>query len=49
MKNDRWYESLFGAPPPTNPARDINGLDRWKSHRSRPLVSDPESKSFLQA
>ena len=22
MKNDRWYESLFGAPPPANPARD---------------------------
>ncbi len=31
MKNDRWYESWFGAPPPANPARDTNGLDRWKS------------------
>jgi hypothetical protein len=39
MKNDRWYESWFGAPPPANPARDTNGLDRCKSHRSRPLVS----------
>ncbi len=38
MKNDRWYESWFGAPPPANPARNTNGLDRWKSHRSRPLV-----------
>jgi hypothetical protein len=28
MKNDRWYESWFGAPPPANPARDTNGLDR---------------------
>ncbi|WP_264714089.1 hypothetical protein [Limobrevibacterium gyesilva] len=25
MKNGRWYESLFCAPPPTNPARDTNG------------------------
>jgi hypothetical protein len=24
IKNDRWYESLFGAPPPANPARDTN-------------------------
>jgi hypothetical protein len=28
IKNDRWYESLFGAPPPTNPARDTNGRNR---------------------
>ncbi len=38
IKNDRWFESWFGAPPPANPARDTNGLDRRKSHRSRPLV-----------
>jgi hypothetical protein len=24
MKNDRWYESWFCAPPPANPARDTN-------------------------
>jgi hypothetical protein len=40
IKNDRWYVSLFGAPPPTNPAtgtrlraeswaaRDTNALRR---------------------
>ncbi len=39
MKNDRWYEPWFGAPPQAFPACDTNGLDRWKRHRSRPLVS----------
>ncbi len=38
MQNDRWYGSWFGAPPQAFPARDTNGLDRWKVHRSRPLV-----------
>jgi hypothetical protein len=27
-------ESLFGAPPPVNPARDTNPRNRWKSHYS---------------
>jgi hypothetical protein len=27
MKNDHWNESLFGAPPPANPARDTIGDD----------------------
>jgi hypothetical protein len=31
IKNDRWYEPLFGAPPPANPARDTNRRNRWKS------------------
>jgi hypothetical protein len=40
IKNDRWYESFFGAPPPANPARDTNRRNRWKSQRFRRLVSD---------
>src|ERR1700674_606658 len=43
IKNDRWYESLFGAPPPANPARDTNRRNRWKSQRFRRLVSDRDS------
>ena len=39
MKNDRRYESLLGAPPPANPARDTNRRNCWKSQRSRRLVS----------
>src|SRR5271167_1390200 len=41
IKNDRWYESLFGAPPPLlplgNPARDTNRRNRWKTQRLRRL------------
>jgi probable phosphoglycerate mutase len=46
MKNDTWHESLFCTPPPDNPARDTCGRDRWKRHRSRPLVSDRVSVSL---
>ena len=38
LKNDRRYESLFGAPPPANPARDTNRRKHWKSQRFRRLV-----------
>jgi hypothetical protein len=38
LKNDRRYESLFGAPPPANPTRDTNRRKRWKSQRLRRLV-----------
>jgi hypothetical protein len=38
IKNDGWYESLFGAPPPANPARNTNRRKRWKSQRFRRLV-----------
>src|SRR5271163_4406308 len=44
IKNDRWYESLFGALPPLlplgNPARNTNRRNRWKSQRFRRLVSE---------
>ena len=39
LKNDRRYESLLGALPPANPARDTNRRKRWKSQRFRRLVS----------
>ena len=39
IKNGRWHESFFGAPPPTHPARDTNRRNRWKSQRFRRLVS----------
>src|SRR5271168_1497740 len=45
IKNDRWHESLFGAPPPANPARDTNRRNRWKSQRFRRLVSVYHDKS----
>src|SRR5271155_1281770 len=47
IKNDRWYESLFGAPPQLlsvgNPARDTNRRNRWKSQRFRRLVLHRDS------
>jgi hypothetical protein len=39
IKNDRWYASLFGAPPPANPAHDTNRRNRSKNQRFRRLVS----------
>src|SRR5580658_6812889 len=44
IKNDRWHESLFYAPPPLlplgNPARDADRRNCRKSQRFRRLVSD---------
>src|SRR6185437_5190257 len=40
MKNDRWSESWFGAPPPANPARNTNRWKRWKNQHFRRLVSN---------
>src|SRR5580658_4138049 len=44
IKNDRWHESDFGAPPPLlrlgNPARDTDRRNRRKRLRFRQLVSD---------
>ena len=47
MKNDRWCKSLFGAPPPANPARDTSRRNRWKSQRFGRLVSHIEPAPAL--
>jgi hypothetical protein len=33
IKDDRWDGSLFGAPPPANPANDTNRWKRWEGQR----------------